>query len=821
WTDVADECERFLGKKQFCGVQVSPPNEHVVVTHPMRPWWERYQPVSYKLHSRGGTEAEFKDMVTRCKNVGVRIYVDSVINHMAGLGRTGQGSGGTSFNSDNYDFPGVPYRREHFNSRNKCPSHDGNINNYGDPNNVRNCFLVGLTDLDQSQEYVRNKIAEFYNHCIDLGVAGFRIDAAKHMWPGDIKAIQDRTKDLPEGGRPFFYHEVIDLNDGAIKVSEYTGLGYVTEFRYCPKIAEGIRNFGMLHTVYDPGWGMTDSSHAFVFVDNYDNQRRGDRNIITHKSPRDYKMAVAFTLAYNYGFTRVMSSYYFQSSDEGPPHNSDYSAKDVTINADGSCGNGWVCEHRWNPIANMAVFRNAVAGTEIKNWRNQNDEISFARGQKGFFAMAKQGHMDTILQTGLPTGEYCDLVSDCKKKITVDGSGTAHVIIDNSAEPMVAFIVDGPTAPGDNFLTLYPLATTLPPVSITLHIVFSTRGSIVSPTTGSIGLSTTSSPRSTFTPGNGTWSRTVILFEKMTRNGEDLFIDGGISHDHRQGCTTTAATSVCAIPIKYNEEPSFYKSFNAWKQGDNYLDWYGPEVGQGTYLGRRPTGSPTVWTTNDRNSQYYSPLNTYGPHYWLLDVMMDCSSSENGWFEFKYKIYGHWEGAVHNQHCGDPSYLSDNHMAKCGAKNVFHQNGQCEIRLIDYQPPNQTSIQVPISTTREQRTTNQGEITTSSNQMTTSAATAKQASCDNCENLLTSQCANNFQPCSGVCMLQSQANIIQSKCIRESECKYKQTLGLLFPGRSTICCNTDDCFQKELFHILQGYIATNTRSTKVLVTIKN
>ena len=381
--------------------------------------------------------------------------MDSVINHMAGLGRTGTGTAGSYFNSSNYDFPGVPYSRGNFNSRDKCPSGGGGVDNYSDAKNVRNCFLVGLTDLDQSVEYVRDKIAEYYNHCIDLGVAGFRIDASKHMWPGDVKAIQDRVKDLPEGGRPFFYHEVIDQNDGVVRVNEYYELGYVTEFRYCQKIAYGVHNFGEFNDMYVPSWGMADPSHAFVFVDNHDNQRGhgGGGNLITHKTPRDYKMANAFTLAYNYGFTRVMSSYYFQSSDQGPPHNADYSAKDVTINADGSCGNGWVCEHRWNPIANMVAFRNALAGTNITHWRNENDEISFARGRTGFFAMAKQGHMDRVLATGLPAGEYCDLISDCAKKITVDGTGNAHIVIDNSAEPMVAFIV------GKNlflYLTLKP-----------------------------------------------------------------------------------------------------------------------------------------------------------------------------------------------------------------------------------------------------------------------------------------------------------------------------------------------------------------------------
>lgn len=76
---------RFLGPRGFGGVQISPPNEHAIIIEDEfnRPWWERYQPVSYNLESRGGTESQFRDMVHRCNNANVRIYVDTVINHMA------------------------------------------------------------------------------------------------------------------------------------------------------------------------------------------------------------------------------------------------------------------------------------------------------------------------------------------------------------------------------------------------------------------------------------------------------------------------------------------------------------------------------------------------------------------------------------------------------------------------------------------------------------------------------------------------------------------------------------------------------------------
>ena len=44
--------------------------------------------------------------------------------------------------------------------------------NYADPYNVRNCYLVGLNDLDGAQSYVQDVQAAYMNDLIDIGVAG-------------------------------------------------------------------------------------------------------------------------------------------------------------------------------------------------------------------------------------------------------------------------------------------------------------------------------------------------------------------------------------------------------------------------------------------------------------------------------------------------------------------------------------------------------------------------------------------------------------------------------------------------------------------------
>ena len=72
----------------------------------------------------------------------------------------------------------------------------------------------------------------------------------------------------------------------------------------------------------------------------------------------------------------------------------------------------------------------------------------------------------------------------------------------------------------------------------------------------------------------------------------------------------------------------------------------------------------------------------------MVDVDMDCDSTENGWFEVKAFITNRgWEGAIgQDGSCGGtaggskPSYSSDNHFGRCGFVNVFSFNsGSCTI----------------------------------------------------------------------------------------------------------------------------------------------
>ena len=205
--------------------------------------------------------------------------------------------------------------------------------------------------------------------------------------------------------RPFVVHEVIDRGGEAVKCSDYVGIGRYTDFNYGSAVSAAARGQAswsdLLKLGPGFGYGNLDDNDILSFIDNHDNQRDSNPYVVTYKDGEAYKRAVAFMLAWTYGFPRVMSSFYFSSSDQGPPHDKSpgYPTTSPTFDSNSqTCqqSSGWVCEHRWSEIRNMAKFREFTTGSAPAALYNEDNVIAFARQGKGYFALNYGGNDKTM-----------------------------------------------------------------------------------------------------------------------------------------------------------------------------------------------------------------------------------------------------------------------------------------------------------------------------------------------------------------------------------------------------------------------------------------
>jgi hypothetical protein len=218
------------------------------------------------------------------------------------------------------------------------------------------------------------------------------------------------------------------------------------------------------------------------------------------------------------------------------------------------------------------------------------------------------------------------------------------------------------------------------------------------------------------------YRRTVVFIYGETEPGQDMFVRGGIDHGYANdvlgrtcagpGETATVLNSAeCAISITHNN--MLNETTANWKTSEKYLDWYGRESMQGRDYFDNPypqviagvnlddiQGTPLDWSTDvwpagwgDKKEMSLhgfgeTPLNLWGPHYWMLDVQMDCSEAvpdDNGnfWFELKSFISNGpgWEADV--SQAGAP-YVSGNHFGQCGKINMFRR-GSPDFEIMDFQ----------------------------------------------------------------------------------------------------------------------------------------
>ncbi|MGR9000420.1 MAG: alpha-amylase family glycosyl hydrolase [Gammaproteobacteria bacterium] len=214
-----NEVEKFvctLADQGYSHVQISPAQK----SNPGKEWWNRYQPLDYGVIEGLGSEGDLKKLTDKAHSCNVQVVADVVFNHMANL----DGKEGIE---DISKFPHLT--PSDFNTKSTTnPIKKPCDINYNDGNRTTevNCWLGGLPDLKYTDN-VKTIQKAHLKKLLNLGINGFRFDAAKHMPNEVVKEYIDYINQESQGNT-WNYLEVIEDND--TKAEDYNRIAAVEDF---------------------------------------------------------------------------------------------------------------------------------------------------------------------------------------------------------------------------------------------------------------------------------------------------------------------------------------------------------------------------------------------------------------------------------------------------------------------------------------------------------------------------------------------------------------------------------------------------------------
>ncbi len=185
-------------------------------------WWKLYQPLDFTISNYTwlGNKSDLQSLCTAAESMGIKVIVDVVANHVANK------SDGGGFGNVN-DGVASHLKRGDFYHDHHDWANDGS-------RYAMTMGHIGMPDLNTGHPEVQNIVKNFLIECINVGVDGFRFDAAKHIelptddgnrsdfWPTVINGSQASTKN-----QIYYYGEI--LNGCGTDVNNFTKYMSITD----------------------------------------------------------------------------------------------------------------------------------------------------------------------------------------------------------------------------------------------------------------------------------------------------------------------------------------------------------------------------------------------------------------------------------------------------------------------------------------------------------------------------------------------------------------------------------------------------------------
>lgn len=384
-------------------------------------WWARYQPQDLRtIDSPLGNKQDLAAMIAALKGVGVDVYADVVLNHMAN----------ESWKRSDLDYPGTEVLNDYasrssyfadqtlfgslaqgFVSANDFHA-AGCISDWNDPGHVQYWRLcgadgdVGLPDLDPNN-WVVSQQRLYLKALKDMGIKGFRIDAVKHMSQYQIDQVF--TSEITANMHVF--GEVITSGGAGNSGYESFLAPYLNntnhsayDFPLFASIRSAFSTGGGLNQLHDPkAYGQAlDDNRSITFAITHDIPTNdGFRYQIM--DPQDEQLAYAYILGKDGGTPLIYSDDLPDSEDKD----------------NGRWGNVWNSSN----MKNMLSFHNAMQGKSMTMISSDQCTLLFKRGKEGVVGINKCGEtrgvtVDTYQHEFNWNVQYKDVLSSATETIS-------------------------------------------------------------------------------------------------------------------------------------------------------------------------------------------------------------------------------------------------------------------------------------------------------------------------------------------------------------------------------------------------------------------
>ena len=145
------------------------------------PTYHKYDATNYyRVDPQFGTEEDLKELIALCHQRGVQIILDLVVNH-------------SSRNNDWFQYFQEAHKNNDpeneyydFYTYSDHPISGRTFNKIAGTNHYYECnFSTDMPELNYDNPAVRERMVEVAKYYLDLGVDGFRFDAAKYIYYGE------------------------------------------------------------------------------------------------------------------------------------------------------------------------------------------------------------------------------------------------------------------------------------------------------------------------------------------------------------------------------------------------------------------------------------------------------------------------------------------------------------------------------------------------------------------------------------------------------------------------------------------------------------